>query len=338
MEEHGPRSLPQSFAITDKEVIIGTFSCTGSFSALLLSCTSHTLGHSFRPIAGRGRLIGQSPGNQRFQTLVEENLAEYSANGCKSFKSMIIQRVIQQVRSGCSPLSGGFVKYNKVEKHWYAIGDRHSKMITAQAFRDALASNYKSSKLSKRQKRHYRRLQGGNGGHCHLPDRRKKLENPKHLHELTKTTALLKAYPNTLQKGDTQNLSFCEDFLEDIQEIMDMTSDLDFVWDVEREELSLESLPLESLQPDKIIGSAHPMSMFRPGNLESEECTSLRFMAAKDDFKGLRGYVPTTDFIDDSSKDSSSGHPRDALDHHFFSGNEPLSLSLLDAVATGLFD
>lgn len=100
---------------------------------------------------GRGRKVANHIGNDRFQELIHAQLYDYSRAKTKASKSSIILRVLKAVREG-SPV-GGFVKQDSKTKRWFTLEDAAARISTAQAFRDALSGNYRSSKQYKQQKR-----------------------------------------------------------------------------------------------------------------------------------------------------------------------------------------
>lgn len=95
-------------------------------------------------------------GNERFRELIYSEIKAYAAAENKTAKSAIIFRVLQEVKNG-SPETGGFVKQDSKTKRWFAVEDATGRTTTAQAFRDALSSSYKSSKQFKQQRRWDRR-------------------------------------------------------------------------------------------------------------------------------------------------------------------------------------
>jgi hypothetical protein len=101
-------------------------------------------------IVGRGKKVAQHPGNVRFRELVKQELAEYSAATTKAHKSSIIVRVLTQVRQRSLH---SFVKQNLTTLRWYRVEETAQRITTAQAFRDALKDNYKSSRAFKKLKR-----------------------------------------------------------------------------------------------------------------------------------------------------------------------------------------
>lgn len=113
------------------------------------------LGLDFLPcpstvIVGRGKKVAQHPGNVRFRELVKQELTEYSAATTKAHKSSIILRVLTDIRNKSHH---AFVKQNLTTGRWYRVEETAQRITTAQAFRDALKDNYKSSRAFKKLKR-----------------------------------------------------------------------------------------------------------------------------------------------------------------------------------------
>lgn len=109
-------------------------------------------------LIGRGKKIFNHSGNVKFREMIKQNLIDYKNATCKTAKTATIAHIIRQVVSESSPEAGGFVRYNKVMKRWFAVDDITKRATTAQAFRDSLHSNYKSSKQNKRYMRLSERL------------------------------------------------------------------------------------------------------------------------------------------------------------------------------------
>lgn len=101
-------------------------------------------------IVGRGKKVAQHAGNVRFRELVKDELTEYSAATTKAHKSSIIVRVLTDIRSKSQY---AFVKQNLTTGRWYRVEETAQRITTAQAFRDALKDNYKSSRAFKKLKR-----------------------------------------------------------------------------------------------------------------------------------------------------------------------------------------
>ena len=108
--------------------------------------------HDTDVLIGRGRRVVNHPGNKKFRALVNGNLAAYSLAETKSKKSNIIVAIFQVLTTASSETTG-FVKLNKASKRWYVIDYASARISIAQAFRDALSFEYKSSKQYKQKKR-----------------------------------------------------------------------------------------------------------------------------------------------------------------------------------------
>jgi hypothetical protein len=117
---------------------------------------------------GRGRAIQSSPGNLRFQAIINSFLPEYAkARLDKRQKTHIIHQVLERVMSmdendhpsGSSrspPSAHGFVKRDRASGKWMVCEIATAKGTIAQAFRDALKGKYRSSREFKKERRQYR--------------------------------------------------------------------------------------------------------------------------------------------------------------------------------------
>lgn len=103
-------------------------------------------------LIGRGRRCTTHWGNERFRSMVSDELVAYrAANDCKRSKSVIIGRVLANIKTH-SP-SAGFIKMDAGTSRWLSLTAAASRVTIAQAFRDALNDSYRSSKRSKQAKR-----------------------------------------------------------------------------------------------------------------------------------------------------------------------------------------
>ena len=105
----------------------------------------------YEVLIGRGRRCTMHWGNQRFRGMIRDELEGYAAADCKRHKSSIIGRVLGDIKK-YSP-HAGFVKKDVATGRWLSLTDAASRVSIAQAFRDALEDNYRSSKHSKQVKR-----------------------------------------------------------------------------------------------------------------------------------------------------------------------------------------
>lgn len=94
-------------------------------------------------------------GNINFQKFVASKLGEYSAAPTKLAKSHIIASVVSTIQEQ-SP-NGGFLKKDSSTGLWYEAGEFLARERTSQAFRDALQSDYRSSRSFKKKTRQLRK-------------------------------------------------------------------------------------------------------------------------------------------------------------------------------------
>ena len=110
----------------------------------------------YEVLIGRGRRCTDHWGNQRFRKMVRDELPAYTAvTDCKRSKSVIIGRILADIQQH-SP-DAGFVKKDAGTGRWLSLTAAASRVAIAQAFRDALADTYRSSKHSKQVKRRVER-------------------------------------------------------------------------------------------------------------------------------------------------------------------------------------
>jgi hypothetical protein len=98
-------------------------------------------------IIGRGKKHSKHPGNLRYSTLIHEEMHAYAAAQNKAGKSEVISNLVTRIRE-----TGNFVR--EAGQSRYSLVEEHTvRTTTAQHFRDALFSKYRSSKEMKKQKR-----------------------------------------------------------------------------------------------------------------------------------------------------------------------------------------
>lgn len=103
-------------------------------------------------VGGRGKWCQKHFGNLFFQSLVKAALSDYSQAKTKTDKSAILSRVVKQVQEKSSN-AVGFVRQDPKTRQWSVVEGSAARIAAAQAFRDALHSNYRSSKHFKQMKR-----------------------------------------------------------------------------------------------------------------------------------------------------------------------------------------
>ena len=103
-------------------------------------------------IIGRGKRIRNHSGNKRFYALIQAELANYAHAPSKTEKSYLLAKVLDDIRAW-NPQQLGFVKKNPTNGRWHSPKDSVARVTVAQAFRDALAGQYSSSKHNKQRRR-----------------------------------------------------------------------------------------------------------------------------------------------------------------------------------------
>jgi hypothetical protein len=102
-------------------------------------------------IIGRGRTVKQHIANVRFDRMVAEIAHDYSAAMCKSEKGMILTRLINRIHD--QGPNAGFVKKDPVTGRWCAVDESLARTTAAQAIRNFLHGQYRSSKQFKSKRR-----------------------------------------------------------------------------------------------------------------------------------------------------------------------------------------
>ena len=97
---------------------------------------------AFDVVCGRGKGSYNRPGNKHFRALVATYIPQYQSSRSKVDKSMILNTIIDRVRSFTNPDTGlpaDFVKYTKTTG-WVKIGDEHAREKVGHAIREAIVS------------------------------------------------------------------------------------------------------------------------------------------------------------------------------------------------------
>jgi hypothetical protein len=115
-----------------------------------LTETNHMtpLDQSYKPgmydvVCGRGKGSYNRPGNKRFRSLVATYIPQYVKARSKLDKSIVLNNIIDKVRSFTNPDTGSpaqFVKYTKSLNTWVLIGDEHAREKVGHAIREAIAA------------------------------------------------------------------------------------------------------------------------------------------------------------------------------------------------------
>ena len=126
-----------------------TIAVPSAIAALSNTSTKASLGMSFEPgaydvVCGRGKGSYNRPGNKKFRALVATYIPQYMNARSKVDKSMILNSIIDKVRSFTNPDTGRpaqFVKFSKKEGGWTEIGDDLAREKVGHAMREAIAAN-----------------------------------------------------------------------------------------------------------------------------------------------------------------------------------------------------
>lgn len=118
-----------------------------AITALTESNHEIPLEQSYQPgmydiVCGRGKGSYNRPGNKRFRSLVATYIPHYMKARSKVDKSMVLNSIIEKVRSYTNPDTGTpaqFVKYTK-STGWVLIGDEHAREKVGHAIREAVAA------------------------------------------------------------------------------------------------------------------------------------------------------------------------------------------------------
>ena len=145
-----------STATTDSKItgFLSKYSFELPLAITALTNTEHMapLDQSYQPgthdvVCGRGKGSYNRPGNKRFRSLVATYIPQYKRARSKIDKSMVLNDIIDKVRSFTNPDSGSaaqFVKYTK-SSGWVLIGDEHAREKVGHAIREAIAAKENSS-------------------------------------------------------------------------------------------------------------------------------------------------------------------------------------------------
>lgn len=118
-----------------------------AFHGKLILSQDYTPSHDVC-IIGRGKKVFAHPGNQQFRALIDSKLPQYKMAKTKGLKSAILWQVLCEVRNNSAD-GLGFVKRDPTTGRWCAIDDACARINIAQAFRDRLSADYRSSKKHK---------------------------------------------------------------------------------------------------------------------------------------------------------------------------------------------
>ena len=106
---------------------------------------------AYHVIIGRGRAVKNHSGNKRFDALIADSAKAYSAAPCKAEKGIILTRIINQVHD--IDTGAGFVRKDPATGHWSLVEESLARQTAAQAMRNFLHNDYRSSKQFKSKRR-----------------------------------------------------------------------------------------------------------------------------------------------------------------------------------------
>lgn len=94
-------------------------------------------------ICGRGKGHYNQPGNKRFRKIIVSYLHEYKNLKSKIDKTLLLNRIIDDVRSQNNG-KAKFIRRIRKNNCWEELGDEHSREKVGHAIREALAPRYKA--------------------------------------------------------------------------------------------------------------------------------------------------------------------------------------------------
>ena len=106
---------------------------------------------AYHVIIGRGRAVKNHSGNKRFDALIADSAKAYSAAPCKAEKGIILTRIINQVHD--INAGAGFVRKDPASGNWSLVEESLARQTAAQAMRNFLHNDYRSSKQFKSKRR-----------------------------------------------------------------------------------------------------------------------------------------------------------------------------------------
>jgi len=130
-------------------------------SAISTTSSHSTLPADFTPgdchiIIGRGHAVRKHSGNVKFDQLIREIAHEYSSAVIgKTGRGQILSRLMDKIHNVSVP-GAGFVKKDFATGRWQTVEECLARTTAAQAIRNLLAGEYRSSSQFKSQRRQSR--------------------------------------------------------------------------------------------------------------------------------------------------------------------------------------
>ena len=122
----------------------------------MLSSTATILPATFVPtehhvIIGRGRKTKMHNGNRKFHKTLYKVAREYSSAPCKADKGSILTQLITSIHQ--QGPNAGFIRKDAATGRWTLVEEALARQTAAQAIRNLLSGEYRSSKQFKQQRR-----------------------------------------------------------------------------------------------------------------------------------------------------------------------------------------
>ena len=122
----------------------------------MLSTTATILPVCFNPtehhiIIGRGRATKMHSGNRKFEKTIAVVAREYAAAPCKAEKGTILTQLITAIHQ--EGPDAGFVRKDSSTGRWTLVEETLARQTAAQAIRNFLHGDYRSSKQFKQKRR-----------------------------------------------------------------------------------------------------------------------------------------------------------------------------------------
>ena len=88
----------------------------------------------YHVLVGRGKVCYRHAGNQHLVKVVKSFLPEYSAaNSTKKAKSLVIKKIVGQIRSRGTDKDVDFIKFDDDANQWYIVDERTAREKVSQS-------------------------------------------------------------------------------------------------------------------------------------------------------------------------------------------------------------
>lgn len=111
-------------------------------------------------LCGKGKAAYVHAGNEHFRNLVKARAEAYAKTEKKDEKTEIVQELVKQVRELCQKHNGdgGFIRFDKVTRRWYEIGNNAAREKAGQTIREHNIRSNPSRSEANRNKRKAARM------------------------------------------------------------------------------------------------------------------------------------------------------------------------------------